>query len=94
MEFDRGRGYNYWRSVIEDMKEERDEWYLKIVRTQNGYYCTQNGSEFMDHVIEDSEEDGLKSHEELLWFVMEHFSFYGSKHDKERLRITREKRED
>jgi hypothetical protein len=64
-------------------------WDLHIVRAQNGYILTdQDGQDF---VIEEDEQDELKAHEHLLWMVIEHFSFGGSKHDPERLRVVREK---
>ena len=62
-------------------------WYLRIERKTNGYVL--KGSDNFECVIEDTE-DELKSHEELLWQVMEYFSFGGDKYDKERLRIERE----
>jgi hypothetical protein len=45
-------------------------------------------------VIQDDEVDELKSGEELLWWIMDYFGFGGSKHDAERLRIVRVKRDD
>jgi hypothetical protein len=68
-----------------------DEWQLKITRAQNGYSLEfPNDSPY---VIQENENDNLKEHEELLWYVMEYFNFEGSKHDLERLRIVREKQE-
>ena len=78
------------KSMIED-------WKLNITRTDNGYLL-----EFIDtnddgepiskkHVIQDNEQNELKSHRELLWEVVEFFNFQGSKHDKERIRIVIEK---
>ena len=65
-------------------------WKLTIIRTDNGYIL--RGTE-INLVLEDTE-DKLSSHEHLLWEVMDYFNFQGSKHDPERLRITREKNED
>jgi hypothetical protein len=68
----------------------RDEkWQMKIIRAQNGYTI-----EFLDdspYAIQENENDRLKEHEELLWYIMDYFNFQGSKHDLERLRIVREK---
>jgi len=81
------------------------EWYLKITRITNAYVLSWD-EEFdevsPDHplyetksmAIEDSERDELNAHERLLWEVMEFFGFGGSKHDEERLKIIREKRDD
>ena len=73
------------------MNEHIAPYSLMIVRVDDGY--TIQGEEF-DRVAEDSETDELRSHEKLLWDVMEYFNFGGTKHDKERLRIVREKGED
>jgi len=72
-------------------KEKREEWSLKIVRIDNGYKLTGNGEIIKEMVIEDSDTDELKGHEQLLWQIMEYFNFGGSKHDPERLRIVRQK---
>jgi len=68
------------------------EWSLHISKCENGYLCrkeTDDGDDYF--VIEESEVDELKAHEELLWAVMEYFNFQGSKHDKERISIERRK---
>ena len=76
------------------------DWTLKIIRTQNGYILKTPQENLDDSVyyeqsvIQDNEKDDLKSHEELLWEIMEYFNFSGTKHDVERLRIIRQKRED
>lgn len=75
---------------------ELQEWSLKITRVGNGYLLEGLGNELgepVKKVIEDDEtdKDPLKSHETLLWEVMEYFNFMGSKHDKERLKIIRQK---
>lgn len=69
----------------------KEEWSLKITRTDNGYYL--EGSDESRISIEEKDEDSLWDHETLLWGVMEYFNFQGSKHDPERLRIVREKPE-
>ena len=72
-----------------------NEWSLHISKVENGYLCrkeTDEGDEYF--VIEEDEVDDLKAHENLLWAVMDYFNFGGSKHDKERLRIVREKKDD
>ena len=73
------------------------DWGLEIIRVGNGYkikVANQSGDPaelgYTEEVIEDREEDELRSGEELLWFIMDFFAFGGSKHDKERLRIVRE----
>jgi len=63
-------------------------WSVTITRIDNGY--TLCGTDKCA-VIEDDDEDELRSHEELLWEIMEYFNFGGSKHDSERLRVVREK---
>lgn len=71
-------------------------WDLNIRRIANGYIVSWNEEidEFgncmpQEEVIQDDEQDDLKSHEEALWRVMEYFNMCGSKHDKERLKIER-----
>jgi len=63
-------------------------WSLTITRINNGYML--HGSDY-DSVIEDVEDDPLKSGERLLWDVMDCFNLLGSKHDPERLMVCREK---
>ena len=69
---------------------ERKElmWKLVIIRSENGYIVKGNDT---DIVIEDNTSKPLDSGEHLLWEVMHYFNFGGTKHDEERLRITREK---
>jgi hypothetical protein len=70
---------------------------MEILRVGNGYRIrlaganTESGKDIiLDEVIEDDLLDDLKSGEELLHRVMEHFFFYGSPDDPERLNIVRE----
>jgi hypothetical protein len=80
--------------VTKEDNQDSDEWALIVCRVSNGYVL-KGRSEMgisMQTVIEDDDADELKSHEQLLWEIMEYFSFTGSKHDAERIRITREKR--
>jgi len=70
-------------------------WGLYIVKANNGY--TLEGKFGNDElpsvtVIEETE-DGIDYNMSLLWEVMEYFNFGGSKHDKERIRIIKEKQE-
>jgi hypothetical protein len=78
-------------------EEEKDQkWQVTITRALNGYIIdgmSDVGVPYTE-VIEDEEMDELKSHEKLLWFIMDYFNFQGSKHDPERIRITREGRLD
>ena len=70
-------------------------WQLIITRESNGYHLVLNEDQDIVKnclVIQDDDKDALKSHEELLWEVMDYFNFRGSKHDDERIRITREKK--
>lgn len=62
---------------------------LIITHCDNGYILTDY--EGKQWVIEDSETDPLSSGEGLLWSIMDNFGFGGSRHDKERLRVVREK---
>jgi hypothetical protein len=69
--------------------KENEKWQLIITRVQNGYIIESSSQP--PYVIQESENDELKEHEELLYRVMEYFDFQGSKHDLERLRVVREK---
>ena len=62
---------------------------LIITHCDNGYILTDY--EGKQWVIEDSDTDPLASGEHFLWDIMNHFDFAGSRHDKERLRVVREK---
>lgn len=85
------------KGVLESLvnwKREKDLTFnLTITRESNGYVL--DGAYGLGSrgrtVIEDDEMDGLKSHEHLLLEVMEYFGFQGSRHDKERIKIIREK---
>ena len=70
---------------------------LTIQRLDNGYLLTSPDCEGLgagEWVIEDGPDGNdfinLSSGEALLWEVMDYFSFGGSKHDAERIRIVRE----
>ena len=67
---------------------EEEKWWLKITRVSNGFFLEGNDGNWL---IQDTD-DPLKSTEELLWDVTEYFLLGGYKHDKERIRIVREKR--
>ena len=76
---------------------EENEWKLVIRWALNGYvlegrFGDRNFTENL--VIEENEKDDLEHHQKLLWEVMEYFGFQGSKHDPERLRVTREKKDE
>lgn len=70
----------------------KNAWAMEIIHKDNGYLIHEaDGGEIIEEdVIQDSESDDLKSAEELLWEVIEHFCLGGSRHDKERLVIKRE----
>lgn len=74
-------------------------WFCSIEKVDNGYLIEypeelDNGTgDIKRHVIEENDQDELASHEALLWWLVEYFDFYGSKHDLERIRIVREKHE-
>ncbi len=84
---------NLTREVEE--KRNKKDWIfdLIIIRESNGYMLdgASDGNSRIRTVIEDDEMDELKSHERLLLEVMEYFGFQGSRHDKERIKIIREK---
>lgn len=67
-----------------------DRWAnrLEVERASNGYVLRSCDS---ITVIEENQTDLMSQHEGLLWEIMEHFSFGGSKHDAERLVIARQK---
>lgn len=68
---------------------------LLIERVHNGYLITAdlNTEDERRIVLEENTDDELKAHEQLLYEIMDFFGFVGSKHDKERIRINREKQE-
>ena len=80
------------------------DYSLTITRASNGYILSWDEEiettdenhpcvETQEWLIESSEGDELNEHERLLWEVMDFFGFGGSKHDAERLRIIREKKD-
>jgi len=71
--------------------EAMNKWQLTIEKVGNGYIL--HGPDDLPIVCEEDEGDELKHHESMLWAVIEYFGFTGSKHDKERLRVTREQNE-
>lgn len=71
-----------------------EEWSLKITVVQNGYLLEGQGQtdgEPILFVIEERDNDELYHHERLLWEIMEYFNFQGTKHDPERIQVTRKK---
>ncbi len=72
-----------------------EDWGIEIIRVSNGYMLhfphPNTGETWATEVIEHDDDDELKSAEELLWRIAEFFDLLGSKHDKERLRVIREK---
>jgi len=72
------------------------DWGVEIIRVRNGYVCKypdENGegeSHLETEVFSDDEIDELKSGEELLYWIINHFGISGSRYDAERLTITRE----
>jgi len=85
------------KEVFERLLEEKEkidnEWSLTITREFNGYTLKGQSEEGapITFVIEDDPKDELKSHENLLWEIMDYFTFGGSKHDKEQIQIERRK---
>jgi len=74
------------------------EWYMYVSRHENGYEVDLYPSNSKDQskgrdilVFQDDDEDGLKSIEQVLWEIVGHFGKIGSKHDKERIVIRRER---
>lgn len=64
---------------------------LTIKRIENGYLLEWFEEDVRKlQVIQEDETDSLSEHEQLLWSIMEHFNFIGSKHDPERIRVLRE----
>ena len=63
---------------------------MKITRVSNGFFLEGNDGNWL---IQDTD-DPLKSTEELLWDITEYFLLGGSKHDAERIRIVREKKDE
>lgn len=84
--------YDLKRALEELTKPKPEEWQLTITREDNGY--SLKGTDNYSEVIEDRPDDELHSHDALLWVVMNFFGFLGGKHDPERLRVIREKKED
>ena len=72
-----------------------NEWTLKISKVDNGYILEGDteDSEGYTHKVVEEIDDELAANEKLLWAVMEYFSFMGSKHDPERLRVVRQKKQ-
>jgi len=67
---------------------------LIIERVENGYivkFPKEEDGLQSKILIQDNPQDELRSHEVLLWEIMNYFNFGGTKHDKERIRIMREK---
>ncbi len=78
---------------------KKSDFGLEIIRVSNGYQLRYPNPEmdmgdgafpFIESVIEDDDDDGLKGGEQLLWAVMEIMGIGGGRHDAERLTITRE----
>ena len=71
-------------------------WTITIEKVGSGYILevpVPNDELGKKWVREEDGEDELKAIETVLWDVLTYFGHYGSKHDDERIRIVREKRE-
>jgi hypothetical protein len=71
------------------------DWACEITRVANGYvckypHCDEDREYIETDVFSDDDDDELKSGEDLLWWIIDHFALGGSRHDAERLRIKRE----
>ena len=69
-----------------------ERWDARVERVDNGYIVYLSGDDDNSGSIaicEDDDIDDLKSFESVLWELMEHFGKGGSKHDKERIHISR-----
>lgn len=67
---------------------------LQITRGGNGFkldWWEEDDTGDISHmeVLQDDEDDEMKSGEELLWRIMNYFDLGGSKFDKKRLNINR-----
>jgi hypothetical protein len=84
-----------FKQLSEKLSNKEDEWKLTITSEMNGYVL-EGDIEGIKHkwIIEEDEKDSLAADEKLLYEVMNYFGFQGSKHDSERLRVIREKKED
>ena len=71
--------------------DKESDWYLTIIRTGNGYYL--EGGDGLRLCIEEGD-DPLHEHEALLQHVINHFGFSGTKHDSERLCVTRRRKDE
>lgn len=75
-------------------------WLIEIERADNGYVASwwDEGEELIkrQEVFEEenTETGELDCMVKLLYFVKDHFGFHGSKHDKYRLKIEVEARDD
>lgn len=77
------------------VKKDENEWKLTVWREMDCYILEGKIDDITRRwAIEDDEGDELHSHEALLYEVMSYFGFGGSKHDAERLRVMRKKRND
>ncbi len=73
---------------------DNDHW-IRIIRVRNGFVLESpnedDSSDIYKTVIEEKEDDELSAGQELLWDIMDCFGLGGSRHDAQRLTITREK---
>lgn len=75
----------------DDVEEKPFVFRLTIDKVDNGYIL--EGENF--HVVhEEDERDRLLADEKMLWSIMDFFGIYGSKHDPERIRIVRERKDE
>lgn len=78
------------------IKINKEDWSLKITKVKNGFIVehhesTSDGYIKEQLVFEESDHDDfseLIAAEDMLYYIIEHFGLYGSKHDKKRLRVT------
>ena len=68
-------------------------WSINITKADNGfvleYYCEETETNRQIAVEDPADGDETITTQKMLWEIMEHFSLFGSKHDKVRVKVVR-----
>jgi hypothetical protein len=63
-------------------------WGVEITKVSNGFTLKDSNGNIT--VVEEDETDALSAGEKLLWEIIDYFDLRGSKHDRERILVTRQ----
>ena len=95
---------SFLKEIVKMIKDDPNEWSMKITRANNGFIVeTKDDGIVLKNLFENRDDsnhinnhrdfEDLKIWREMLYFIMENFGYYPSKHDDKRIVIRIEDRD-